>query len=92
MTTNAHGSDVPSQHSALPVLRGMERLAQLDQECESTVDALLENVLQLLGESLNVGLVFLSRVDADTLHIQRVNDRTGMGLLAGDAIPLCDTY
>jgi len=53
---------------------------------------LAADVLRLLVESLSVGLAFLSRVDGDTLVIEAVDDRAGMGMSAGDVVPLCDSY
>jgi len=56
------------------------------------VAGLIGAILDLLAESLTVGLTFLSRVDGPALHIVRAHDPAGMGLHTGDVIPLCDTY
>lgn len=53
---------------------------------------LIDDVLSLLVESLDVGLAFLSAVEGETLRFEAVHDRAGMGLRAGMAYPLRDTY
>ena len=59
---------------------------------QSRLDALIAGILQFLVESLSVGLAFLSRVEGETMIVEGVVDRAGMGLHQGDAVPLCDTY
>jgi len=55
-------------------------------------DALLPDLLALITTSLDVDLAFISRVDDCTLHLDYVHDRGGLGLPAGSAMPLPDTY
>lgn len=66
-------------------------LAELSNE-RPNVDALIADILRLLTDSFHVDLAFLSRVEGDRLHIERVHDRAHMGMQAGDVVPLCDTY
>ena len=55
-------------------------------------DALLSDLLALIATSLGVDLTFISRVDGCTLHLDYVHDQGGLGLPAGSAMPLSDTY
>lgn len=73
------------------VVSAMRRLADVSS-WSGDADAFIGDVLALLAESLDVGLALLSRVDGDNLHIVRTHDRAGMGIRAGDVMPLCDTY
>lgn len=69
---------------------GTDPVPEADRRDDS--DAAIRSILNLLAESLEVGLVFLSRTDGVALHIERVADRLGMGLRPGDRIALCDSY
>lgn len=82
----------PTVPHAQAVSACFERLASLGGELEQSADGLIAAVLELLAESLEVGLTFLSRVEGASLHIVRAYDRTGMGMRTGDEIALCDTY
>ncbi len=53
---------------------------------------MLSDLLALITTSLGVDLAFISRVDDCTLHLDYVHDRGGLGLPAGSAMPLPDTY
>lgn len=75
------GASQPAPSARAPTMGGAGNLRGLQAD-----------VLRLLVESLAVGLAFLSRVDGDTLVIEAVDDRAGMGLHAGDVVPLCDSY
>ncbi len=55
-------------------------------------DAPLSDLLALVATSVGVDLAFISRVDDCTLHFDYVHDRGGLGLPAGAAMPLPDTY
>ena len=77
---------------AMPVLELLEPLAALADEHGQDVDPLIQGVLALLAGSLDVGLTFLSRVEGSSLHIVQAHDRAGMGMHAGDMVPLCDSY
>jgi len=55
-------------------------------------DDLARGILELLAETLDVGLTFLSRVEGENLVVVRAHDRAAMGMASGDVIPLCDTY
>lgn len=75
-----------------PLIEVLEPLASLADEHGQDADRLIEGVLALLASSLDVGLTFLSRVEGSSLHIVQAHDRAGMGVHAGDVVPLCDTY
>lgn len=53
---------------------------------------MLSDLLALITTSLGVDLAFISRVDDCILHFDYVHDRGGLGLPAGSAMPLPDTY
>ena len=76
----------------VPSGQGLQALATVAAEDYADPEALIADILTLLAESLHVGLTFLSRVERDTLYVERVHDRAGMGLRSGTVVPLCDTY
>jgi len=77
---------------ATPLIELLEPLASLAEEHGQDADRLIEGVLALLASSLDVGLTFLSRIEGHSLHIVQAHDRAGMGMHAGDVVPLCDSY
>jgi len=85
---DARGPGVPSGAVGTALLR----LATLALADAPDADGALAGILALLADSLDVGVTFLSRVDGETLHVERAHDRAGMGLASGTAIPLCDSY
>lgn len=74
------------------VTAGLGRLAGLTYEGAASPDTLTKDILALVAESLNVAVTFLSTINNETLYLQAVHDRGGMGISAGEYIPLCDTY
>lgn len=86
--TDSRVQVVPSRAVSAALLR----LATLALADDPDDDDALAAILALLADSLDVGATFLSRVDGETLHIERAHDRAGMGLASGAAIPLCDSY
>ena len=76
----------------VPGDQGLQALATVAAEDYADPEALIADILTLLAESLHVGLTSLSRIEGDTLRIERVHDRAEMGLRSGTVVPLCDTY
>jgi hypothetical protein len=74
------------------VVRGLTQLAEVPTASEATFEALVAHVLTLLVDTLGAGLAFLSTIDGDVSRVVAVEDRAGMGLHAGDVVPLRDTY
>jgi len=81
----------PSRSARAQVRSALDALAAL-VATRPPASVLVEDVLTLVAESLDVGLVFVSRIDAAAMHVMRVLDRAGMGLAPGAAIPLGETY
>ncbi len=48
--------------------------------------------MALVADSLEVGLMHLSRREGDMMRYDRVHDRMGMGLPTGTVAPLAETY
>jgi len=71
---------------------GLARLATVATDRTVGPEALITDILTLLGDCLDVGLLHLTRLEGDMLHYDRVYDRAGMGLPQGLAVPLAQTY
>ena len=72
----------PRDHSVI------QRLASLRYDAHAGSSVLISEVLTILAESLDAGLVFLARIEDEMLRIIYLRDMRGIGLMEGDLLPL----
>jgi len=68
------------------------RLATMAHGDAPDADAFVSGILALLVESLDVGVALLTRVEGESLYVERAHDRARMGVVVGCAAPLDGTY
>jgi len=92
----SRGADVKSQAGAIESHAGgvggsmtsaIVRLADVVTQCQGGTASEIADILELLADSLIVGMTLVARVQDGVWRVEYVHDRMGMGLHPGDRLP-----